>query len=386
MTLRQRIASVLKSVLLLIVVVLASAELFSMISVKAGLIKAPAPSYAPPGTQPFRQDLDPNFGLWHPPHARMGHVASCFNVTYESNSYGARDVERVRDGSPERTVVLGDSFVEGVGLAREDRFTERLEAALGREHLNFGIANAGPTHYLQVYRHLAREFAHDRVIVAVLPNNDFRDDDFELGRTAFADRYRPYFVRGETGAWTLIHFDKANLGTGGNSDEEVRKHRRRAMRQWLTNFSYAKNVWNYVGGLMKQDAFGMIDMHGAFRSVYDERPPSGFYDYGPEDLARLEHVLDLLDRESGERPVSVVLLPLLLDFNRFRAEGTAPLSKALQAFASTRPDLDVVDLLPVFAAQDDPASFYLECDGHWNARGAELAARSLLKDVYGKGD
>lgn len=358
-----------------------SVEAFSAIVVEAGLIHAPAPSYQWPGFTPFRADINPDFGLWRYPNATLGHAASCFNVTYQSNSYGARDVERTRKADGPRTVVLGDSFVEGIGLNREDRFTEGLERRTGMPHLNFGIVNTGPTHYWLTYKHLAREFDHDRVIVGILPNNDFRDDDFEAGK-AMTDRYRPYFVKDEGGGWELIYFDKANIGTGGNSEKTRRKTRLRAMRQIVTNYSYAKNVWNYFSGLMEQGALGLRDLRGEIRSVNDERPPSGFYDYDAQHLERMLYVLGRIVEDAQGRPVHFVTIPLQFDIRRFQKEGPPPLVEALRAFAREHNDVEIVDLLEPFSAHPRPDSLYLPCDGHWNGAGAAFAADVLAERIY----
>ena len=51
-------------------------------------------------------------------------------MTYNSNSYGMRDIEREKEGSGRRFVVIGDSFVEGFGVSSDNRFTNKLEEKL----------------------------------------------------------------------------------------------------------------------------------------------------------------------------------------------------------------------------------------------------------------
>src|SRR5882724_6661269 len=71
----------------------------------------------------FWADTNPTFGVWHRPSGHFYHQGGCFNVQYTTNSYGARDVERSLHSTGLRTVVLGDSFIEGVGMADKDRLT-----------------------------------------------------------------------------------------------------------------------------------------------------------------------------------------------------------------------------------------------------------------------
>src|SRR3974390_803758 len=90
--------------------------------------------------KPFWHDSDSVFGIWHYPNGTFFHQGACFSVVYHTNSYGARDIERSRHSVQPRTVVLGDSFVEGYDSSDAQRLTNLLEQKTGREHLNFGTS------------------------------------------------------------------------------------------------------------------------------------------------------------------------------------------------------------------------------------------------------
>src|SRR5262245_62400166 len=82
-------------------------------------------------------------------------------MTYRSNSYGARDVERTLTSDRPRVLVLGDSMTEGLGVALEQRFTNLLERETGIEHLNFATSgDFGTTQYYLLYKTLASKFSH----------------------------------------------------------------------------------------------------------------------------------------------------------------------------------------------------------------------------------
>ena len=140
------------------------------------------------------QGYDPIVGVWRNPHSSAHEIKSCFEVTYTSNSYGARDREREKKtNSPkERWVVLGDSWIEGYGVPMEKALPALLEQKTGLEHLNFGIGGTSPLQYLLRYQHQVKEFDHSGVIVSFLPFNDFEDMDLEIAKRLHAEKKRPY--------------------------------------------------------------------------------------------------------------------------------------------------------------------------------------------------
>lgn len=154
------------------------------------------------------------WGSWHKPNSQSVHSASCFKVKYSSNSYGARDKEREVNGSSQRYLIVGDSYVEGYGVDVGARFTDLLEANLNREFLNFGTGgNAGPLQYEILYKKLASKFRHDTLLIGILPANDFTDNDIAYWKDS--KRYRPYY--GDNGAFYPVESGDDGVGIFGNS-------------------------------------------------------------------------------------------------------------------------------------------------------------------------
>ena len=154
----------------------------------SGRLKIAKPSYCLSNIgSRFWADSNPFFGVWHDPNSSFKHVSPDYNLTYHANSLGMRDKERaLKSHGKKRVVVLGDSFIEGWGVASEDRLSDRLERMTRLEHLNFGTSGSfGPTQYLMLYTHLAKSFEHDALIIAILPDNDFLDDDYETASALF---------------------------------------------------------------------------------------------------------------------------------------------------------------------------------------------------------
>ncbi|HCU23564.1 MAG TPA: hypothetical protein DF383_00995, partial [Deltaproteobacteria bacterium] len=149
---------------------------------KYGMLRGDIPSFSISNIGGrFWQEI--KFGAWHRPHSVFRHKKSCFDVEYHSNGEGMRDPERPRHSRQSRTVMLGDSFVEGWGLPEGKRISDLLEQATGREFLNFGTSGyVGQTHAYLLYKNLVKNFSHDEVLLGILPSNDFSDDDYEANK------------------------------------------------------------------------------------------------------------------------------------------------------------------------------------------------------------
>jgi lysophospholipase L1-like esterase len=113
-----------------------------------------------------------------------------------------------------RIAVLGDSFTEALQVDRQQTWLQQLQARMnalptcelrgGRqvEVLNFGVGGYGTGQQLLTWRHQARRYRPDLVLLALYPGNDFTDNEpiartdrpvFSLdaeGRLTVDDRFR----------------------------------------------------------------------------------------------------------------------------------------------------------------------------------------------------
>ena len=336
-------------------------ELGVLLGVESGLVRGVArPSY---GAESYWWGGHPELGVWRHPNASFEHRSACFDVAYRTNSAGARDVERERSASRPRVVVLGDSFLEGWGIADGRRLSDRLEAATGIEHLNFAMSHFGPYQEVLAYRTLAKRYDHDGVLIGILPANDFVDSDLDLalGLADYEYRYRPYLV-GDPPDYT--RFD----------------YRESAWRRALREYSYAFNALLRAQVLLASPASGTGPSAPADPAA--RRFPSWYYDFGEAQVARLEWILKQLVREAEGRPVEVVLIPVADDFRRQAVSGANPLGARLVRIEGLR----VLDLLPAMAnPQGAWGRYFLACDYHWNSDGNEAASRRVmaaLRDTF----
>jgi hypothetical protein len=322
------------------------------------------PSYSLDHVVPFWVNNNEHFGVWHPPNDKYTHSKACFKLEYRSNSWGARDRERGLKSSSSRVVVLGDSFVEGFGIAREQRFTDILEQRTGMEHLNFGTSgHFGPTQYSLLYQHLASRFEHDRVIVGILPNNDFKDDDYERGKRKYSSHYRPYYV-GSYPDYRLVYYRE-------DLDLPRVKLWPKYVQGWLREFTYMGRAYEYMKALQRHAE--------AEQEVAPARPRSGrvgsrYYDFSDREFDLMRYSLERIVRLAGDRKVLFVTFPRSMDFMRYRQDGPPPLARRLGELADSI-GAQYLDLLPLMAAGgQDYSEYFLSCDDHWNGHGNSTAA------------
>jgi hypothetical protein len=358
--------------LLALVSLLLAAEFFSFLYVRYVAQLAWAPAYVAGSATPRRVGAwsvdDAPWGAWRRPNARARHESACFSVALHSNSVGARDRERARAAQGNargRVVVLGDSFAEGWGVADADRLTNRLEVRDGREYLNFAVPSAGPAQYMEIYENLALGFAHDQVMIVLLPANDFTDNDPERRSRGGEgpQKHHRYLVPTQGGGYRVSA--PLELGARGLDQEPP--------RGWL----------NQVEKVIRDNLW----VHGAvahLKNIVGADPSwSGYYDYTPEQLAAVEWALARIRAMAGPRQVTLVLAPRLNDFIRARTSPDPPLVPALQEFAKKQ-GMVLIDLLGPMRARDaDGTRLYNVCDGHWNEAGNALAADVLLAAMKG---
>jgi len=370
---RQKLRSGLISAVVCVVSLFAAAEFFSALYLRYVVHVNWAPAYlggfgGNRHTSPWLTETAP-WGAWHVFNALSRHESQCYAVALRSNSYGARDRERAREGAgPGRVVVLGDSFTEGFGVAEDERLTNVMERRLGQEFLNFGASyDLGPLQYQILYAELASGFTHDRVLVMFLPDNDFTDNDADYWRTRRAEeflrRHRPYYQKIAPGEYRPFYPTAEQAAPGQSLDAASRPLALawRDVERWIR-----QNLWTYKAADYAIAMLGSDFVH------------SGYYDFRPEQLDAVLWSFGQIKARAGAREVTILVIPRLVDFLRRAGHDESPLLPALRRFGAEN-DVHIVDLLePMRRLGGDPARFFLPCDGHWNAAGNAAAAEALI--------
>lgn len=344
-------------------------ELLCMVMVESGYIEARVPTYTfPMGKRTIYVDNNENWGVWRMPNDSMSFVRRCFDVMLYSNSYGALDKEHPRQSPQKRVVVLGDSFVEGYGVAYENRFSTLLSDTTGFPHLNFGTSgNFGPTQYYLLYKHLASDFDHGEVLIFFLPSNDFQDD--------YPDpvRYNPYW-EGNYPDYTLRYSMEDINESKWSADNINTQH---GIGSYVRNFSYSANVIDYISSWLafvrRAQDVTQGELKGRIR----------YQNFTEEEILRVRYSLEQIKAIAGERPVRVVMIPSLQDFVAVKENGQNPLAERMQKMAG-EVGFRFFDLLPAFNEEhaDRLGSLFHTCDGHWSPYGHQVVTDLLYKEFY----
>ncbi len=323
----------------------------------------------------YYNDINRDFGVWRYANAEFRHSSPCFDVLYQSNSYGARDIERKKKSKHNnRVIVLGDSYVDGWGVDLDKRMTNLIEKESGIEFLNFGTAGSfGSIQEMVLYDTLASKFDHSEVFIFFLPKNDFNDNDPNHFNPK---RYRPYLKDdGDTmSVYYTTDFDSRKL--------DIRKPGK-TIKNIIDNQVYTLNFLRWVSRELKTG-------HGK-RDTSPSDLSSSYDNYTDIDMKRLLHTYEMIAKKAGpDKTVRIFTIPIAQDFNYAVVNGfNFKLNKDMKAFADKHPNIYYYDLLPFFVDVAKKANlrykdYTLICDGHWGESGHALVANAVMKLVYGQ--
>ena len=118
-----------------------------------------------------------------------------FKTSVTINNHGFIGDDFVTNNTKFRIVVLGDSFIEGLQVEREESFTYLLEKKLNMnnynvEVYNFGVSDMGTAQEYEVLKNYALDYNPDMVILGFHTRTDFIDNSLFLKK----DIYRPYYI------------------------------------------------------------------------------------------------------------------------------------------------------------------------------------------------
>lgn len=310
-------------------------------------------------------DLQPAWGTWHYPGTFM-FSRDCFSVPYSMNSYGARDIEwKSTAADSNHVVVLGDSFIEGFGIADSNRLSNLLSKKTGRQFLNFGCSDFSTTQEFLIYKHLASGFAHNTVLVSLLPINDFYDNDLETRRGLYDGmvRYRPFYVKQKNG-YSLQFSDSSFQQATFNKEGYFKKHN--SFIGTLARFLRANTYWFHVLDYFR---------HRRKTDILYKNNYSGFVNFTQQDLERFSFILMQIKQVAPGKRILLFTIPVNSEIKRYKSDRQNKLAPELEKICNNI-GVEFVDLLPVFATAPED-SYFLSCDPHWNEKGNQLAAAYL---------
>jgi len=270
-----------------------------------------------------------------------------FRVQARFNDFGMRDSSRRLDKPAEslRVALMGDSFAEALQVPLDSTMARRLESDLQRrfperavEVLNFGVSGFGTVATTARYRALASRFRPDAVIYLFVDNDPW---------DVVATDARLYEIR--AGKMVLRPVALGPAGRVARTGLDFAKHHLHAYRF----------LRHRLLVLHESRALTAAQARAAAAGTAEPLP-------GETAWLRVRQALDIL-----------------------RDAATVDGARLLVVQATTRgPDMDARlagicadlaipfhDLRPALAADPGPIQFAV--DGHWRARGHDIASREI---------
>ncbi|HET6201516.1 MAG TPA: hypothetical protein VFI25_01795 [Planctomycetota bacterium] len=328
----------------------------------------PAPPKPPQIEGPRIRTPDPDLGWRLLPSLVTTHRCVDYAVTYRTNAQGARasrDYAAARAPGRTRVLVYGDSFVFGVGVDEEQRFTDLLAASRpDLEVLNLGVSGYGTDQALLRLEREGAAYAPDLVLLGHLMEHASRNLAFEHRAPSGAPGEvrvdpKPRFLLGPEGlrlANTPVPPPRTEQATAAPPSPS-----------WLRRlrlFSLAADRWS------------------AFER---RRHPFPEWEAGAEGRALTEAIVERFAasvRAIRAEPLVVVLGDRTYLDGRFASlADRRPVGRFVE-FCRSR-SIPVVDLLPAFdaAAGDGKDPLFFPWDGHWTARAHRIAAEALARCI-----
>jgi hypothetical protein len=292
------------------------------------------------------------------------------HTPYWTNALALRDgsIREIRPDQGPRLVVLGDSYVEGLGVPYEETFVGLLASRLapaGIEVLDAGVAGYSPKLYLLKLRWLLEE-AHLRI------------DDVAV----FVDTSDPHNeIEYET--WAPTHDGGARPGVLGRAVEAT------------TRWSFTARVVNAVARRWRgrEDDSRLELLKTIDDELYDFDEPEVSARWGRRGLDLCDRYMQQLADLCRARGIRLTVAVHPASVHVLAGDVRPRWVEHWEGFAR-RNQATFVDLFPVFL---DPAlraalppappgitpwlnvvrRYYIEGDVHWNGAGHRLVAESL---------
>lgn len=346
--LRKRITRILFQ--MIITFLLLEVSLFFL--VKLGFLNMITPTYNLPEYgyfSPVRSNL---FGYQHQPNSTYKINKSCFTTEYSFNSLGFRDNEHAKSSNRPRVMVIGDSFMEGLGVSEDQRLSSLLEKETNIEHLNFAMSNKGTCQEFIIYDSIASKFQHDVVLWSIFPQNDLSDDDPTVKDE---DNIAPCWS-GNYPNYELTFFPK----------QAPQIKRKSFLKRFLKNYTYSYNALFLLKESLKKQK---------------DYKPIGYFDYSKSQLDRVKYSILKLKEAAKNKKIVIICIPSHLELAySYDPKNQQTIENELMEFCSQL-DIEFIGLYPYFKqSKSTVEDLYLECDSHWNPFGHKKTMEILLKE------
>lgn len=314
------------------------AALAALVAVEAA-VRVVAPAYDPRGRVGFTVLAD---GTPIGPRSQVTRqIANTgdFDVQVRFNELGFRDAKRVDQADGDSLFVVGDSFAFGWGVDESERFSNRLEALLGRPVFNIAEGATDLDGYDRLLRYAEAHGARiQTLIVAVCMENDLRD-------------YGP------------DQAERSPLGTVSAVKVFLTEH---SAAYGLAATAIHRSPW------LERAAAGTGFVTPGLVAAAGLDPPAEAI---ASSAVRLQRLVD------GRRALVLLVPSRGLWAGTGEQRGRARRAHDRFAGLLRESGVRVVDVRALFEQADDPLRLYFPHDGHWTSEGHRIAAEALSDAV-----
>lgn len=337
----------------------------------------------------------PLYGHYHPENFSGWIKTDEYAVPIRTNREGQRgpDIPTAKPPGVFRILVLGDSFVEAVQVAENERFLARLDAILNspgaprRFELIDGSCSGWGTAQEYLYlQHEGPRYRPDLVLLVFFVGNDVQNNSLELELGGRADlALKPYFAL-----------------TGAGSLQLLEPHPPELMwRERLASLLRERSTLYNVVESAVVEKLGLGDVHATWRDVdaLEEMRTARLDLYQPlmddrwrEAWAITDALVGMLKDEASAQD-SRLALALAPTHGQVSSQAWSAASgryKGLDdshparmlATTAARTSTPLLDLLPALRRQDakpDRPPLYFRRDLHWTSAGHAVVARSIAE-------
>ena len=309
-------------------------------------------------------------GWFHQPHTSgQSHLGGPDLGVIEINSLGLRDREIAieKPDGVKRILVLGDSYVFGVGVDRSHVFSTRLEELLDAssaqrfEVINMGVSGYSTDQEYLLFRELGKALDPDLIILVVCDNDHFGNStDF-----IYFKYYKPYFTMDERGNLKL------------ENREVPRLTRWQRVKLWLGQES---RLWNSM-----RDRRSDVPAIQRVLNFFQIAVPNRSTDRGVELTAS---IIRRFEREARERGVAVLVTTTAGGGGVDEPEGSLRRRDQELKELLTQADIEYLDLWPalVRARREGPEKHWdFPGNTHWNIDAHRVAAEAVYEHLKASG-
>ena len=353
----------------------------------------------------------------HPPNYDEQRRSIEFEYRFTTNSFGLRyrEIPLARQSDIPRILVLGDSYVEGLGVDARDRFTERLEQAFTKANrpvhfINGGLSGTAPREYARVFESVGLNYSPDAVMICVFANDVANTPDNVAANASEQPRHPKSRTRQMIEStwpriYTLLstlkeHWQYRRRTRTTDFINDVSSHARELGINESRIQAWTESLPSDVVDAINHNRFGFGVL--AYGLIYPQFWADSLDLQSERSQTKWRNMVRSLDQivataKQADMTVLTVFLPVQFQYdprahqpqNLAARTGTiirkswlserSALENALEGWAQAH-DIAFFSLTPTFrAAIKRQTNLDYALDGHWTPAGHEVAAQALAK-------